>query len=729
MQCPVCNTTLPDEARFCNVCGTPTATGTMVEAVTCAQCGRPVKRGQKFCMMCGAPVVFPPSATDQAPVAPVPPGPGPAQVVPPDSAAAPAPLARRRRWWPWLIPVALLAALVVAAIALDLPARLSQRGTPQGTPVAKAEPAPANLDALWRQAQERQAAGAWTEALALLRQLRAADPEGTQGGASYRPAEVSALLATACANLARQAEQAQDPAAAGAHWACVLQERPDDAEALAGKGRADLYLAGQAALDARRYPEAIAAWDELHRAAPDYADVADRLYLAYVAYGEALCATGEPGDISEGRKQYGLARGLAPARPEAIEKLRACQLPTPTPLPTRPPTQTPTPLPGPHLGVISDDVTTLRVRSGPGTGYFVLGKLTAGDAVTITGRTEDATWVQVEAAPERAGWVSSEYVKANYPVEAAPVVARPPLPQRLVVAQASADFSSQQGFRDWFYLASTAPGSAKYVRMPFDSDGTYRWCCNANYSSAMRVWSAGAYPSARNDAVRLWVSPYDGQLRIYGVARKEPVFGAGGNGSLVRILQNQDLLWESVLGSSEASSVTFDVTTMSKSGDEFYFVVGARGDDYADSTLFAPTIELLHPEGVDAPAPVRWAEVVPTATPAPPPAMLCFEPRLRHFEEHKGCCAEVVGVVYNRQGQPFAPRGAVMHIEGPAATNQYVHEFGVAPNGGYEVTALSVNPYTLWIKGPNIRSRQFAVKFDDWAKIRAVVDWYQVACW
>ncbi len=714
MRCPACKADLPEGASFCNVCGSPVSSTVAPQAVICTQCGQPLKSGQKFCMFCGTSVA--------ADAVGSPPTGQPTQPPPP----------QKHGRWLWLIPIALLAVLVVAAVALGLPGKLLLREARPGTSVASVPQAPADPDTLWRQAQERQAAGAWSEVLALLKELRAADPEGTRPGAGYRPAEVSALLATACANLARQAEQAQDPAAAGAHWSCALQERPDDGEAAAGKRRADLYLAGQATLDARRYPEAIAAWDELHRAAPDYADVADRLYLAYVAYGEALCATGEPGDIAEGRKQYGLARGLAPARPEAIEKLRACQLPTPTPLPTVSPTPTPTPLPGPHLGVISDDVTTLRVRSGPGTGYFVLGKLTAGDAVTITARTENATWVQVEASPERTGWVSSEYVKANYPVEAAPVVARPPLPQRLVVAQASADFSSQQGFRDWFYLASTAPGSSQYVRMPFDSDGTYRWCCNANYSPAMRVWSMGAYPSARNDAVRLWVSPYDGQLHIYGVARKEPWFGAGGNGSLVRILQNQTLLWESVLGSSEASSVTFDVTTISKPGDEFYFVVGARGDDFGDSSLFAPTIELLHPEGVEAPAPARWAEVVPTATPAPtqsPAAVLCFEPRLRHYEEHKGCCAEIAGLVYNRQGQPFGPRGAVVRVEGPPAPQRYTHEFGVDAGGGYNVTALSVDKYTMWLKGPNIRSKQFAVKFDDWAKIRAVVDWYQVACW
>lgn len=711
MQCPTCNAPLPADARFCNVCG-----AAIPQQGACPQCGQPVQLGGRFCMFCGAAL---------APTAAQPPL--PPQEETSEAAATPSP--HRRLLWLWLIPLVLLAAAVVAAILLGVPDQVAQwfgRPEPQSTQTAKGSAV--NPAALWEQAQAQGAAGNWGEVLALLTRLRSA-----QDGADYHAAEVSGLLATACANLAAQAEQAVDPVAAGAYWACVLQERPGDAEGAAGQRRADLYQRGLAALEAGQHVPAIAAWEELHRLMPNYADVADRLYLAYVAYGEALCATGEPGDIQEGRKQYGLARGLAPARPEAIEKLRACQLPTPTPLPTAPPTLTPTPLPGPHLGVISDEVATLRVRSGPGTGYFVLGKLTAGDAVTITGRTADAAWMQVEASPERVGWVSSEYVKANYPVEGAPVVAAPPLPQRLLVAQASADFSNQQGFRDWFYLTSTAPGSSQYVRMPFDSDGTYRWCCHATYSSAMRVWRAGAYPSARNDAVRLWVSPYDGQLHIYGVARKEPRFGAGGNGVLVRILQNESVLWEYILGASESSATAFDLNTISKPSDNFYFIVSARGDDYGDSVLFDPTIELLHPEGVEAPTPVRWAETA-QATPSPvpparPAATLCFEPRLRHYEEHKGCCAEVAGMVYNRQGRPFGPRGAVVHIEGPPAPQRYVMEFGVDAGGGYAITALSVDKYTIWLAGPNIRSKKHPVEYPDWAKIRMIVDFYQVACW
>lgn len=721
MQCPACQTILPADARFCNVCGTPVS-----PPMTCARCDQPVKPGQKFCMACGAPIV--PSATGPeppTPTAPEPLRPEPAPDLPPSPAAAPASPARRGRWWLWPILLALLAVLVGAAVALDLPGRLAQVAATRGIPIAGAPETAADPEALWRRAQERQSAGAWDDVLALLTQLRAAE-----GGAGYRPAEVGALLVAACTNLARQAEQKPDPVAAGAYWACVLQERPDDAAAAAGQRHADLYQRGQAALAAGRYPQAIAAWGELYRAAADYADVADRLYLAYLAYGEALCATGLPAEIQEGRRQYGLARALDPARPEVIDKLRACQLPTPTPPPTAPPTPTATPLPGPHLGVISDEVTTLRVRSGPGAGYFVVGKLTAGDAVTITGRTEDTGWLQVQAGPERQGWVSSEYVKANYPLEGAPIVAAPPLAHRVRVAQASADFASQQGFREWFYLISTAPGSLTFTRMPWDGNRWYRWCCDPNYNPEMRISDGGAFPSRRHDVARLWINPYEGQLHIYGTARKEAGAGRGGNGVLVRIVQNQDVLWEHTLGGYDTTGVNFDLTVRATPGDEFYFIVNALGNDTADNTVFDPTIELLHPGGVDAPTPVRWAEPTPPPTPTPrPAATLCFEPRLRHYEEHKGCCAEVAGLVYNRQGQPFGPRGAVVRIEGPPAPQRYVMEFGVDAGGGYTITALSVDKYTIWLKGPNIRSKQYAVEYPDWAKIRIIVDFYQVACW
>ena len=95
------------------------------------------------------------------------------------------------------------------------------------------------------------------------------------------------------------------------------------------------------------------------------------------------------------------------------------------------------------------------------------------------------------------------------------------------------------------------------------------------------------------------------------------------------------------------------------------------------------------------PAPERWVETAqeaaaaaPTLAPTKPPAtVLCFKPQLRHLEEHKGCCGEVVGLVKRSNGSPYGAGN--IHIEGPPATDRYVHEFGVAKDGGYQVTALT----------------------------------------
>ena len=78
-------------------------------------------------------------------------------------------------------------------------------------------------------------------------------------------------------------------------------------------------------------------------------------------------------------------------------------------------------------------------------------------------------------------------------------------------------------------------------------------------------------------------------------------------------------------------------------------------------------------------------------------------------------------------------RGLAIHIEGPPATQQYKREFGVSPDGGYEVTALTSWPpdsvyYTLWLVGPNVRSGKYLLRYEDGARTRAVIDWKRGAC-
>ena len=49
MNCAKCGNPLKEGQRFCTVCGTP--------VLCCGKCGKPLKEGQKFCTACGMPVV------------------------------------------------------------------------------------------------------------------------------------------------------------------------------------------------------------------------------------------------------------------------------------------------------------------------------------------------------------------------------------------------------------------------------------------------------------------------------------------------------------------------------------------------------------------------------------------------------------------------------------------------------------------------------------------------
>ncbi len=58
---------------------------------------------------------------------------------------------------------------------------------------------------------------------------------------------------------------------------------------------------------------------------------------------------------------------------------------------------------------------TIYVRSGPGTGFESLGLLSAGAVVSLTGKNDDATWLQIAypSGPGGKGWVSAAFVETE----------------------------------------------------------------------------------------------------------------------------------------------------------------------------------------------------------------------------------------------------------------------------------------------------------------------------
>lgn len=95
----------------------------------------------------------------------------------------------------------------------------------------------------------------------------------------------------------------------------------------------------------------------------------------------------------------------------------ATQIPTVAPTDTPPPTQTPAPV----TGVVK---STLNVREQPTTRATLKGVLTKDDVVTLVGRTEDSTWLQINYPLGEAttAWVIAERIDTTANLAALPAI-------------------------------------------------------------------------------------------------------------------------------------------------------------------------------------------------------------------------------------------------------------------------------------------------------------------
>ena len=736
MHCPNCGAPVKPDAYFCGACGH------RLDHMQCPSCHAPIKPEHRFCARCGWDLeqVEPPALPEI--------GEEEEEEEEEEKEAGDTPSrGRGRRRWPLLILV-LVAIVAVAAAAWYLPrlfqshpqvavatsagtATIESAATPsvespspmvQPTPSLTGEEEEPLPQAQWEAALDTVAAGNTHRAIELLQELRAEYPD-------FEPLAVSDQLDVLCRDWYE--ETAQSASAEVLDALDCLEDVNPAGPAVAQRSWWEKLLAAQDHLRAGETSQAIELLEPLISSTPpDFAHGRQKslLYEAYLQEGDMACAAEE---YEAARASYIKARTLDPTRLEAGNRIASCQPPTPTPTITPTPTLTPTPLPPGAMVISYTHEGRLNLRMGPGLNYPIVERAGTGTSFTATGRTEDARWLRALSPEGNEVWLSSEVVEANYPLVAAPVVEVPPPPNEYVIADSVGDFSTTQGQNGWYYLASKLPGSLDYDWIPVEGRW-YRWT-KGGRSPEMRLSAEGSYPSWNSDTLRLWTSMYEGTVRIEGQAHKEAGAGRGGNGVALRIVllrlggegepDFEKQLWSDTLGAWDTAGYNFEVPPFEiQQGDEVFFIASAVGDDRQDNTVFTSHIILINEGGlVLTPTPTPE----PTPTPAPPPP-LCFEPRLRHYEEHRGCCGEVVGIAYTYGGR--LSWGQV-HIEGPPATDQYRMDFPVNKDGGYEITALNqFADYTIWLKGTRIRSGKFVVHYEDLGKVRAVVDFHQIPC-
>lgn len=142
------------------------------------------------------------------------------------------------------------------------------------------------------------------------------------------------------------------------------------------------------------------------------------------------------------------------------------------------------------------------------------------------------------------------------------------------VYQASTDFSGTQG-PIWYYKDSSGTN--------LTWNGTF-WAG----SGYLGLWESGGHPGNPLDAMRRWVAPADGAVRITGTALNYS--GCTTNGTNLTIQKNGSTLWTQFV--PETGSYPYDVSTTVVATDTIDFLIDNNSNDACDSTQFDPTITL-----------------------------------------------------------------------------------------------------------------------------------------
>ncbi|MCO6452720.1 MAG: PD40 domain-containing protein [Caldilineales bacterium] len=199
------------------------------------------------------------------------------------------------------------------------------------TPTLPAEPSEDDPAEAFEAAQRSYDLKDWQLAASQLRALREAHPD-------YQREQVEQMLFDALFNLAQMREAAGDMAAARSALDEAISLRPDNGELVSMQQRIVIYETGVAALG-QNWEDAINALSALFELDPEFRDVPQRLFEAYVGYANSL--HDEQPCAAVAQYQLALQIQRAPQTRARLEDARVrCGESAPTPEPDASPAPT-----------------------------------------------------------------------------------------------------------------------------------------------------------------------------------------------------------------------------------------------------------------------------------------------------------------------------------------------------------------------------------------------------
>jgi Tol biopolymer transport system component len=106
----------------------------------------------------------------------------------------------------------------------------------------------------------------------------------------------------------------------------------------------------------------------------------------------------------------------------------------PTPAPTAPKTLAVSPVISAEPAALTPKLiarprNAMNIRQGPGTVYSVIGSAGGGQSFTITGRNEDASWLQISSEAIPQGWLYANLVEISGDMQAVPLIQADNIPR------------------------------------------------------------------------------------------------------------------------------------------------------------------------------------------------------------------------------------------------------------------------------------------------------------
>lgn len=159
----------------------------------------------------------------------------------------------------------------------------------------------------------------------------------------------------------------------------------------------------------------------------------------------------------------------------------------------------------------------------------------------------------------------------------------------------SSQFSGTQGSNGWYYYQRTrgaAPGTG-WTAMNWDPV-SYGGFWRGVGAWPLGLWSGQEHPYRSIDAVILWQSNTNQNLRISGYAYRGD---SGGNGINNRIIKRnlstnaESTLWTYTFPGIGGGTQNFNIETTKMSNESIDFYTDSLGDDGYDTQIFIPTVK------------------------------------------------------------------------------------------------------------------------------------------